>query len=86
MTVLLAVPYEQKDEAKALGAKWNPTLKKWYVPDGDAGPLERFERWLPQHKPKERVDSSDHGRTGPARLIPLCSCDVLPWEDCEHTK
>lgn len=29
--LLLNVPYSEKDEAKALGAKWNPTLKKWYV-------------------------------------------------------
>ena len=29
----LDVPYKEKDEAKALGAKWNPSLKKWYVQD-----------------------------------------------------
>lgn len=25
--LLLNVPYEEKDEAKSLGAKWNPELK-----------------------------------------------------------
>ena len=31
MALILQVPYEEKDEAKALGAKWNPQLRKWYV-------------------------------------------------------
>jgi hypothetical protein len=44
MPTILNVPYAEKDEARALGARWNPTRKKWYVPDGvDAAP---FERWL----------------------------------------
>ena len=30
--IYLNVPYAQKDAAKALGAKWDPTHKKWYVP------------------------------------------------------
>ena len=41
--VVLAVPYAEKDEAKALGAMWDPAGKVWYVPAGkDARP---FERW-----------------------------------------
>jgi hypothetical protein len=23
--------------------------------------------------------------TGPSVFIPLCECDALPWDDCEHT-
>ena len=30
--VYLSVPYEEKDEAKKLGAKWNPQKQKWYIP------------------------------------------------------
>lgn len=30
--LLLNVPYEEKDEAKFLGAKWNPELKKMVYP------------------------------------------------------
>ena len=42
--ILLKVPYAEKDEAKALGARWNPTRKCWYVPDGkDNAP---FARWI----------------------------------------
>lgn len=40
----LNVPYAEKDEARALGARWNPGRKKWYVPSGV--PLEPFEKWL----------------------------------------
>ena len=30
--VYLSVPYEEKEEAKSLGAKWDALKKKWYVP------------------------------------------------------
>jgi hypothetical protein len=42
--IVLKVPYAEKDEAKALGARWNPTRKCWYVPDGKSS--EPFARWL----------------------------------------
>lgn len=28
----LNVPYAEKDAAKALGAKWDAAMKKWYAP------------------------------------------------------
>jgi len=40
----LKVPYAEKDEAKQLGARWDPKRKKWYVPQGvDPAP---FARWV----------------------------------------
>lgn len=42
--IVLKVPYAEKDEAKALGARWNPTRKCWYVPDGKDS--EPFARWI----------------------------------------
>lgn len=39
----LNVPYAQKDEAKALGARWDPAQKKWYVPAGKDFSL--FTKW-----------------------------------------
>lgn len=40
----LKVPFNEKDQAKSLGARWNVEAKLWYVPQGvDAVP---FERWL----------------------------------------
>lgn len=43
--VYLAVPYSEKDEAKARGAKWDKNSKAWYVPAGIDRAL--FEAWLP---------------------------------------
>jgi hypothetical protein len=40
---VLNVPYAEKDEAKKLGAKWDATRRKWYVPDGVNA--EPFSRW-----------------------------------------
>lgn len=40
----LKVPFNEKDQAKGLGARWNAELKLWYVPEGvDSAP---FEKWL----------------------------------------
>jgi putative DNA primase/helicase len=40
----LNVPYSDKDQARALGAKWDGGAKKWFVPtDTD---LNKFKRWL----------------------------------------
>ncbi len=42
--VFLKVPFAEKDEAKRLGARWDPARKKWYVPNGVNA--EAFSRWL----------------------------------------
>jgi hypothetical protein len=39
----LKVPFAEKDEAKALGARWDAAKKKWYVPAGKDS--EQFSRW-----------------------------------------
>ena len=40
----LKVPFNEKDQAKSLGARWNVEAKLWYVPQGvDAAP---FAKWL----------------------------------------
>lgn len=56
----LIVPFSQKDEAKALGARWDPDLKVWYIPEG--GDVAQLARWLPvtknsalEHEPEFRV-------------------------------
>ncbi|WP_370466612.1 DUF5710 domain-containing protein [Comamonas thiooxydans] len=45
MRVNLVAPYSEKEEVKALGARWDPTLKTWYVENVEN--LELFQRWLP---------------------------------------
>lgn len=41
--VYLNVPYHEKEEAKALGARWDPVRWAWYVPPGVD--LRKFDRW-----------------------------------------
>lgn len=43
--VILNVPYADKDKAKALGAKWNPKIKRWYIKDNQD--ISKFSTWLP---------------------------------------
>jgi len=41
---ILKVPFNEKDQAKSLGARWNAESKHWYVPQGiDMAP---FDKWL----------------------------------------
>ena len=42
--LFLNVPYNEKDEAKSLGAKWNGELKKWYVEKRED--YVKFNKWL----------------------------------------
>lgn len=37
--------FEERAQVKALGARWDPDLRKWYVPSGLD--LEQFATWLP---------------------------------------
>ena len=42
--LILNVPYHEKDEAKSLGARWNPKIKKWYVQNKND--YYKFVRWI----------------------------------------
>ena len=77
----LNVPYAEKDEARALGARWNPGRKRWYVPTGVA--LEPFQKWL-----KEGAQEQS-GRTDTAAAKPVVGANYIelahdcnPFEPC----
>jgi hypothetical protein len=73
----LCVPFEQKDEAKRLGARWDASAKVWYVPDGkDAAP---FERWLPRE-----IDPNDIGVRAEYYYIVESSCAC--WKCGQSTR
>jgi len=40
----LNVPFAEKGEAKALGARFDPEVKQWFIPNGHKSP-EVFVRW-----------------------------------------
>lgn len=55
--ILLKVPFNEKDQAKALGAKWNAEVKQWYVPqDVDSIP---FEKWFTRASTTPKSTSND---------------------------
>jgi len=47
----LAVPYKEKDAAKALGARWDKEAKSWYAPEG--ADLAALQTWLPKENSRE---------------------------------
>ena len=49
--IYLAVPYGERNEAKAVGARWDPVKKAWYVgPEVDPAKLAKWEL-RPQPEP-----------------------------------
>ena len=50
----LAVPYAERHEAKALGARWDAVKKAWYV--GSEADREKIAKWEPEHQPAPTLD------------------------------
>lgn len=50
----LNVPFASKDQAKSLGARWDPEVRSWYVPHGVD--VQLFKPWWPEGL---QVPSSD---------------------------
>ena len=42
--IYLNVPFAEKDEAKQLGAKWDPDSRRWYVPKPLS--VRPFDKWV----------------------------------------
>lgn len=70
--VFLNVPFPEKDDAKALGARWDPSARMWFVPRGQES--RRFARWLLEdlgHRP-ERLPEQQTVRAGVVALPGHC--------------
>lgn len=63
---ILNVPYAEKDQAKALGARWNKDRRTWYVPDGQA--TAPFEQWLVSPQPGDAVGTASAATPPKARV------------------
>ncbi len=64
--IYLNVPFAQKDEAKALGARWDAAQKKWYISaDKD---IALFARWHAEsgapESPKSKTSADKIAVTG----------------------
>jgi ribonuclease HI len=60
--VYVKVPFAEKDEAKALGAKWDPRKKKWWFP-AETTDIDVLTRWggsPPTEKTEAVVKSSEN--------------------------
>ncbi|MGR8931384.1 MAG: DUF5710 domain-containing protein [Gammaproteobacteria bacterium] len=68
----LNVPYAQKDEAKGLGARWDPAAKKWYIPAGKD--IAAFAKW---HRENDITPESDTDKSRQrAKLIAAGNAEV----------
>lgn len=101
MRINLVTSFAEKDQAKALGARWDAVRKLWYVVD--VADLAPFMRWIPDlaaasqgavHAPTARAaaapkvgaETSRPGTlTRPLVSFPHCGCAALPWEACVHS-
>jgi len=64
----LAVPFAEKDEAKKLGARWDPEKTLWYVPERiDPAP---FQRWM--------LSDRDGGHGPQAGIVAAPSDELAP--------
>jgi hypothetical protein len=100
MRINLITPFAEKDAVKALGARWDATKKLWYITNvADLTPFLRWIPDLAAatqgsatgmarptaNTPKAQSIQSKGAISKSAKEIPHCGCDVLPWDDCEHT-
>jgi len=74
LKLYLNVPYAEKDQAKALGARWDAARKKWYVPSGKAA--ETFARWKPESLPGGDQNSTSAVVSKPAKSEALLTVAV----------
>lgn len=64
----LNVPYAKKDAAKALGARWDPAQKKWYVPSNKD--ISLFAQWQTQDATPNSSVASGAGSASPIKKSP----------------
>lgn len=96
MRISLVTPFAEKDEVKALGARWDGAKKVWYITD--VPDLTPFMRWIPdivaaselsggpaKSVAKAPAKSSPGVITKSTIAVQHCGCQVLPWEDCKHS-
>lgn len=87
MRINLTTPFAEKDQVKALGARWDSQKKVWYIKDVED--LTPFERWIPDTASASKPSTKSGTSNKPVDTSPPpphCGCDVLPWEPCIHTR
>lgn len=60
MRIDMNVPFAEKDEAKALGARWDGLKKCWYIVDMED--LNPFLKWFPEYLTKPYSNMPGQGK------------------------
>jgi Domain of unknown function (DUF5710) len=87
--VVLSVPFVEKDQAKALGARWDRESKQWWIPSTiDVAP---FFRWLTPQKQSEplyrdlaAMDREELEEYGTGHLLEVVFVPWTCWK-CKQT-
>lgn len=72
----LVSSFADKDRVKSLGARWDPTRRQWYVPQGRE--LAPFAQWLPTGSVPEQADSSALAPLGTSAELPIAKQRGIP--------
>lgn len=88
MRINLDCPFEDKDQVRVLGARWDGHRKVWYIENVED--LTPFMRWITGSASMEPARKTSvltrKGKTTVGRnWFTPCNCAALAWEDCEHT-
>jgi ribonuclease HI len=80
--IYVRVPYEEKDEAKALGAKWDPRKKKWWFP-AETTDAEVISRWggVPPSEKNPRVIGATEDVEGAEKTRAKTDTTIRGWFD-----
>lgn len=76
------VPFEEKDSAKALGARWDSALRTWYIPDGISE--ESFVEWF-EPRPEILPDPPDFSSTPMNRRLDKAGI-LDDWITCHQCR
>lgn len=69
--LLLNVPFAAKDQAKGLGARWDPQQRSWYVPLG--ADIQPFAAWWPADLKAQGGEAMEQLRQAPPARKPAAA-------------
>ncbi len=83
MRTYLSVTFAEKEEAKRLGARWDPKKKRWYAPSGEK---QLVERWPLSDEPIRELIGEDREFSGNQLFVDLVprSCWFTNVRKCVH--
>lgn len=82
MRINLNCPFPEKDQAKALGARWDGARKTWYIVDVED--LTPFMRWI-GHKAIEKAEkheASPHVQRQRAKVREKMLTPITTYPEC----